>query len=82
MEIDGNIIEMAAVVSSNIEAIGYYPQESKLIVQFKSNGNGNGNVYAYDNVDTALHTAMMNAESHGKFLAKHIKPNHTTTRIR
>lgn len=78
MEIDGNIIEMVAVVSSNIEAIGYYPQESKLIVQFKSNGY----VYAYDNVDTALHKAMMAAESHGKFLAKHIKPNHTTTRIR
>ena len=78
MEIDGNIIEMAAVESSNIEAIGYYQQESKLIIQFKSNGS----VYAYDNVDATLHTAMMAAESHGKFLAKHIKPNHTTTRIR
>ena len=78
MEIDGNIIEMAAVVSSNIEAIGYYPQESKLIIQFKSNGS----VYAYDNVDNTLHKAIMAAESHGKFLAKHIKPNHTTTRIR
>ena len=78
MEIDGNIIEMAAVESSNIEAIGYYQQESKLIIQFKSNGS----VYAYDNVDATLHTAMMAAESHGKFLAKHIKPNHTATRIR
>ena len=78
MEIDGKSIEMVAVVSSNIEAIGYYPQESKLIVQFKSNGH----VYAYDNVDTTIHAAMMAAESHGKFLAKHIKPNHTTTRIR
>ena len=78
MEIDGKSIEMAAVVSSNIESVGYYKEESKLIVQFKSNGH----VYAYDNVDTTLHTAMMAAESHGKFLAKHIKPNHTTTRIR
>lgn len=78
MEIDGNIIEMVAVVSSNIEAIGYYPQESKLIVQFKSNGS----VYAYDNVTEPTYKDLLAAESVGKFLATFIKPNHTTTRIR
>ena len=78
MEIDGKSIEMVAVVSSNIEAIGYYPQESKLIVQFKSNGY----VYAYDNVTEPTYKDLLTAESVGKFLAAFIKPNHTTTRIR
>ena len=78
MEIDGKSIEMAAVVSSNIESVGYYKEESKLIVQFKSNGH----VYAYDNVTEPTYKDLLTAESHGKFLAKHIKPNHTTTRIR
>ena len=78
MEIDGNIIEMVAVVSSNIEAIGYYPQESKLIVQFKSNGH----VYAYDNVTKPTYKDLLTAESVGRFLAMFIKPNHTFTRIR
>ena len=78
MEIDGNIIEMVTVMSSNIEAIGYYPQESKLIVQFKSNGH----VYAYDNVTEPTYKELLTAESAGKFLATYIKPNHTFTRIR
>ena len=78
MQIDSREIEMVAVESSNIESIGYDSETSKLIVQFLSNGY----VYAYDNVSAAQHTAIMSAESHGKFLAKHIKPNHPATRIR
>ena len=78
MEIDGKSIEMAAVVSSNIDSIGYYKEESKLIVQFKSNGH----VYAYDNITEPTYRDLLTAESVGKFLATYIKPNHTFTRIR
>ena len=78
MEIDGKSIEMVAVVSSNIDSVGYYKEESKLIVQFKSNGY----VYAYYNVTEPTYRDLLIAESAGKFLATFIKPNHTFTRIR
>ena len=78
MEIDGKSIEMVAVVSSNIDSVGYYKEESKLIVQFKSNGH----VYAYDNVTEPTYKILLAVESAGKFLATFIKPNHTFTRIR
>ena len=78
MEIDNKNIEMKEVESSNIKAIGYDPEENRLYVEFLSNGN----VYMYADVSQEVFDGLMSSDSHGKYLARNVKNNYVTTRVR
>lgn len=58
-------MERKRVSSSNIRSIGY--KNSTLDVEFN-----NGRVYQYYNVPENLYNGLMNAPSHGSYLASNI----------
>ena len=64
------------VSSSNISSIGYDSSTSTPEVAFNSGG-----VYQYYNVPDNEYFALMNASSHGSYLAKHIKGRYPYKRI-
>jgi len=64
------------VVSSNIRSIGYDPKSMVLEVEFH-----NGSIYHYFGVPESLFTQLMNASSHGTFLAQNIKNRFSYKRI-
>lgn len=57
-----------AVVSSNIASIGYDANSQTLEIEFL-----NGGVYQYFDVPSYVHEELMNADSHGQYLAQNIK---------
>lgn len=57
-----------AVSSSNIAAIGYDGDSQTLEIEFL-----NGGVYQYFDVPQYVHEELMNASSHGQYLAQNIK---------
>lgn len=59
------------VESSNIHSVGYDTQAHTLEVVFKSSID---TVYCYENVSAVTFAKLLNAESHGKFFTKNIKP--------
>jgi hypothetical protein len=59
---------MLRVESSNIAAIGYSPDERELRVKFKS-----GSIYSHFDVPPEKHSALMSAESHGKYYIANIR---------
>lgn len=61
-------MERQRVVSTNIASIGYDASSSTLEVEFR-----HGGVYQYFGVPSDVHTGLMTADSHGKFLDAHIK---------
>lgn len=64
----GAIMPRQPVRSSNIASIGYESSTHTLEVEFLS-----GAVYQYYGVPRAIHEGLMNASSHGSFLAAHVK---------
>lgn len=56
------------VSSSNIASIGYDVDSQTLEIEFL-----NGGVYQYFDVPQHIFDGIMNAESHGQFLAQNIK---------
>lgn len=60
-----------AVESSTIKSVAYHPTTRKMEVKFK-----NGTVYSYDNVPAHKHEGLMNADSPGNYLHKHINGQH------
>jgi KTSC domain-containing protein len=56
------------VQSSNIASIGYDLDSETLEIEFL-----NGGVYQYFDVQQRVHEELMNAGSHGKYLAANIK---------
>jgi len=58
-------MERQRISSSNIRAIGY--QNSTLEVEFN-----NGKIYQYYNVPENIYHGLMNASSHGTYLASNI----------
>lgn len=64
------------VDSSNVARIGHSAEHSVLRVVFK-----NGAVYDYAKVTEKQYIALGVAESKGKFINAHIKPNHTVTKV-
>jgi hypothetical protein len=56
------------VKSSNIASIGYDAQSKTLEVEFL-----NGTVYQYYNVPVSVYQGLMNAQSHGGYLADNVK---------
>lgn len=65
------------VTSSNIESIGYDPQQRILEVEFKD-----GSVYQYDRVPATVYRDLMAAESHGTYLANYIRYQYSYRKIR
>lgn len=61
-----NLPSMNSVDSTNLESVGY--DGTNLFVRFK-----NGSIYVYFHVPESLYQELLNAESKGKFLNKHIK---------
>ena len=56
------------VSSSNLQSIGYDEASQTLEIEFL-----NGGVYQYFDVPSKVHTELMNAASHGQYLAQNIK---------
>ena len=56
------------VRSSNIASIGYDVNTGTLEVEFVT-----GAVYQYYNVPRSVYMGLMNAASHGSYLARHVK---------
>lgn len=62
------------VVSSNIHSIGY--SEGTLEIEFL-----NGGIYQYSNVPEIVYTALINADSHGRYFNAYIKNSYRTTKV-
>jgi hypothetical protein len=56
------------VESSNIQAVGYEPDDQLLAIQFRS-----GDIYAYSDVPKSIYTDLMGAESKGKYFSRYIR---------
>lgn len=54
--------DMKAVESSQIEAIGYREDESKMRIRFKGWGGKTGSLYEYDNVPKDVHDGFFQAK--------------------
>lgn len=65
------------VESQIIHSVGYEKATGLLEVQFR-----NGWVYRYDDVPEAVHSELMKAPSHGRYLKRHIVDDYVTHRIR
>jgi len=65
-----------AVDSSNIASIGYDAKSQTLEIEFL-----NGGVYQYFDVPNQIYEAMMNASSHGQYLAQNIKGNYRYSKV-
>lgn len=61
-------MKLISVQSSNVAAIGYSSETRELQVQFR-----NGGTYSHFNVPPEAHSALMAAESHGRFYNENIK---------
>lgn len=59
------------VTSSQVKDIGYDPATKTLAVTFT---RGTGAIYHYPGVEPETFEAFKNADSHGTFFGKHIKP--------
>ncbi|AHC18884.1 KTSC domain-containing protein [Paenibacillus polymyxa] len=69
-------MQWVSVTSSNISSIAYDGESSTLYVKFN-----NGSQYAYNNVPASVHSGLMNATSHGSYLASHVKGNYPYRRL-
>jgi hypothetical protein len=58
-----------AVDSDNLRSIGFNPRTLELSIRFWSGPE----VYVFRNVPAAVHKRLMEAPSHGKFFAEHVK---------
>lgn len=69
-------MNLQTVRSSNIDAIGYDPQASKLVVKFKS-----GAKYAYDSVPADIHKGLIGAERIGTYFHQNVRDKFKTTKL-
>lgn len=70
-------MDMVAVESSNIAAIGYDVNSSVLEIEFK-----NGSAYEYYDVPQYEHDNLMGAESKGKYANAYIYKRYRQQKIR
>jgi len=66
-------IAMKAVESSAVKAIGHDPKSRTLRVEFHSGG-----VYDYPDISVEEHQAILDAQSIGRHLTKHIRHRNFT----
>lgn len=71
-----NNVEMVAVSSSNIAAIGHNAEQARLHVQFNS-----GATWVYLGVERETYEQMLKAESVGKFFNAVIKPHYAAEQV-
>jgi hypothetical protein len=64
------------VQSSNISSIGYDEATSTLEIEFLNNS-----IYQYFDVPKEIYNELMQAESHGKYLAQNIKGIYRYSRV-
>ncbi|MGQ8707171.1 KTSC domain-containing protein [Serratia sp. TSA_198.1] len=64
------------VMSSNIRSIGYDANDSTLEIEFN-----NGSVYQYFDIPQNIHSDLINSDSIGGYLAKHIKGHFRYSRV-
>lgn len=69
-------MERQSVTSSNIASIGYDANSQTLEVEFL-----NGDVYQYFDVPQHVHQELMNASSHGQYLAQNIKGIYSYSKV-
>ena len=64
------------VDSSNIDTIEYFDDTRTLQVKFHS-----GSIYDYSDVPKSKYDGLEHAESHGKYLHRHIIPEYKATKV-
>jgi len=69
--------EMTPVVSSNVAAVGYNPEEFELYISFL-----NGSLYEYYGVAEEVYKRMLGAPSKGKFVWRYIRDVYDYGRVR
>lgn len=69
-------MERSHVESSNIESIGYDSQNQTLEIEFL-----NGSIYQYFDVPEQIYEGIMQADSHGKYLAANVKGYYRYSKI-
>ncbi|MBW4474716.1 MAG: KTSC domain-containing protein [Stenomitos rutilans HA7619-LM2] len=70
-------MQRQAVVSSDLQSVGYDEASRVLEIEFKNN-----TVYQYFGVPAGEHRGLMSAASHGKYLHAHIKNAYPYERVR
>lgn len=61
-------IDLEAIESSNLAAVGYNPEKRILAIQFKS-----GQIYHYADVSLETATEFYGSESRGRYYAQHVR---------
>ena len=79
-------IEMTAVTSSNIAAIGYDAEKSEMHVKFKDRTLSNGGVvpgavHIYSGVTPEIHEGFLGAESVGSHFHTNIRGKHDSRKL-
>lgn len=69
-------MQRISVSSSNIAAIGYYPDSNTLEIEFND-----GSIYQYFGVSALVHQELMDAPSHGKYFAQNIKNDYEYQKV-
>ena len=69
-------MERESVDSSNISSIGYDEEQQLLEIEFL-----NGAIYQYTDVPLDVYNNLMNASSHGSYLAHNIKGTYQYNQI-
>ncbi len=70
-------MQRQAVVSSNLQSVGYDEASRVLEIEFKNN-----TVYQYFGVPAGEHRGLMSAASYGKYLHAYIKNAYPYERVR
>lgn len=70
------LLAWTSVESSNLKELAYDIDQEILYVRFKGNS-----LYAYDNVPANVNQALLDADSHGKYLEANIKPNYSYRKL-
>lgn len=65
------------VNSTNLASVGYDVVTKVLEIEFSSGG-----IYQYTGVPATVYTALMTAESHGRYFATYIRDTYPTHKIR
>ena len=69
-------MDMIAVISSNIAAVGYDPDKQRLRVQFRD-----GALWEYEQVAQALYEGLMSADSKNGYFRAHIRGKKPASRL-
>lgn len=69
------------VQSSNVEKVFYDPEKEVLSVQFLAKGNQRARRYLYSGVSMSVFVGLVQAESKGKYIWRHIRDRYVYTEV-